>query len=72
MRRRLFEIIEKGQKGDRLSTVYDIVMLFAIVVSIIPLMFFEELKWFKYVEIVTVVIFVIDYLLRWITADFKM
>lgn len=47
-------------------------MLFAIVVSIIPLMFFEELKWFKYVEIVTVVIFVIDYLLRWITADFKM
>lgn len=72
MRRRLFEIIEKGQKGDRLSTVYDIVMLFAIVVSIIPLMFFEELKWFKYVEVVTVVIFVIDYLLRWITADFKM
>ena len=72
MRRRLFEIIEKGQKGDRLSTVYDIVMLFAIVVSIIPLMFFEELKWFKYVGIVTVVIFVIDYLLRWITADFKM
>ena len=72
MRRRLFEIIEKGQKGDRLSTVYDRVMLFAIVVSIIPLMFFEELKWFKYVEIVTVVIFVIDYLLRWITADFKM
>lgn len=72
MRRRLFEIIEKGQKGDRLSTVYDIVMLFAIVVSIIPLMFFEEHKWFKYVEIVTVVIFVIDYLLRWITADFKM
>lgn len=72
MRRRLFEIIEKGQKGDRLSTVYDIVMLFAIVVSIIPLMFFEELKWFKYIEIVTVVVFVIDYLLRWITADFKM
>lgn len=72
MRRRLFEIIEKGQKGDRLSTVYDIVMLFAIVVSIIPLMFFEELRWFKYIEIVTVVVFVIDYLLRWITADFKM
>ena len=72
MRRRLFEIIEKGQKGDQLSTVYDIIMLLAIVVSIIPLMFFEELKWFKYVEIVTVVIFVIDYLLRWITADFKM
>lgn len=72
MRRRLFEIIEKGQKGDRLSTVYDIVMLFAIVVSIIPLMFFEELKWFRYVEVVTVIVFVIDYLLRWFTADLKM
>lgn len=72
MRRRLFEIIEKGQKGDRLSTVYDIIMLIAIVVSIIPLMFFEALKWFRYVEVVTVVVFVIDYLLRWFTADLKM
>ncbi|MCQ2117161.1 MAG: ion transporter [Bacteroidales bacterium] len=72
MRRRLFEIIEKGQKGDRFSTVYDIIMLLAIVASIVPLMFLEELKWFKYVEIVTVVIFVIDYLLRWFTADLKM
>lgn len=72
MRRRLFEIIEKGQKGDRLSTVYDIIMLLAIVVSIIPLMFFEELKWFRYIEVVTVVMFVLDYLFRWFTADFKM
>ena len=62
MRRRLFEIIEKGQKGDRLSTVYDIIMLIAIVVSIIPLMFFEAIKWFRYDEDVTVVVFVIDYL----------
>lgn len=72
MRRRLFEIIEKGQKGDRFSTVYDIIMLLAIVASIVPLMFFEELKWFKYIEVVTICIFVVDYLLRWFTSDLKM
>lgn len=72
MRRRLFEIIEKGQKGDRFSTVYDIIMLLAIVASIVPLMFFEELKLFKYIEVVTICIFVVDYLLRWLTSDLKM
>ncbi len=72
MRKRLFGIIEKGQKGDWLSTAYDIIMLLTIVVSIMPLMFFEELQWFKNVEIVTVLIFVIDYLFRWLTADFKL
>ena len=72
MRRRIFEIIGKGKKGDRISTIYDIFMLIAIVASIMPLMFYEELKWFKYVESITVLIFVIDYLLRWITADIKL
>lgn len=72
MRRRLFEIIEKGRKGDKASTAYDIVMLVSIVLSIIPLMFFDELWWFRYVEIATVIIFMIDYLLRWFTADFKL
>lgn len=72
MRKRLFEIIERGQKGDVISTIYDIVMLVAIIGSIVPLMFFDELKWFRYIEITTVTVFVIDYLLRWITADLKL
>lgn len=71
MRKRIFGIVEKGKKGDTGSIVYDIAMFLAIIISIVPLMFVEELKWFKYVEIVTVSFFIIDYLLRWFTADYK-
>ena len=72
MRKRIYEIIELGLKGDKTSTAYEILMLVAIVASIIPLMFAEEHLVFHYIEIVTVSLFVIDYILRWITADFRL
>lgn len=71
MRKRIYEIIEQGKRGDKVSIVYDILMLIAIIVSIIPLMFVEEYPIFHYIEIVTVSIFIIDYFMRWITADFR-
>lgn len=71
-RTRLYEIIEKGQSDDKLSSVYDIVMLISIVFSIIPLMFLEVHPAFKVIEKVTVAIFILDYVLRWSTADLKL
>lgn len=71
MRKRIYEIIEQGKRGDKVSIAYDILMLIAIIVSIIPLMFVEEHPIFHYIEIVTVSIFIIDYFMRWITADFR-
>lgn len=71
MRKRIYEIIEQSKNGDKLSYAYDILMLGAIVASIIPLMFIEERPAFKVIEIVTVTLFIIDYVLRWITADYK-
>ncbi len=71
MRKRIFSIIEPGYNGDRVSLAYDVVMLIAIVVSIIPLMFVENHPIFQYIEIVTVTIFIIDYILRWVTADIR-
>lgn len=72
MRKRIFRIIEPGFKGDRVSIAYDVVMLIAIVASIIPLMFIESHPIFQYIEIVTVTIFIIDYLMRWATADIRL
>lgn len=72
MRRRIYKIIEKGRSGDVASIVYDAFMLVVITVSIIPLMFVEESKVFNITELVTVSIFILDYILRWITADFKL
>ena len=47
-------------------------MLIVIIISIIPLAFRETNTLFTYFEIVSVTIFIIDYLLRWFTADYKL
>lgn len=71
MRKRLFEIIEQGRESDWVSYCYDALMLIAITASIVPLMFVADYKAFRIIEQVTVIIFIVDYVLRWITADFK-
>lgn len=71
MRKRIFEIIEKAENKDKASMAYDIFMLVAICVSLIPLFFKKDNLAFFIIDKVTVVIFIIDYLLRWITADYK-
>lgn len=72
MRKRIFEIVEPGKKGDIVSLAYDLLMNVAIIVSIIPLMYVEENSTFLLIEHVTVTLFIIDYLLRWLTADYRM
>lgn len=72
MRRKLYEIIEVGVENSRLSNAYDVFMMIAIIVSIIPLCFHSEAPIFIVIDQVTVVIFIIDYLLRFLTADFKL
>ena len=72
MRKRIFEIIELAHlDNDKTSKTYDRVMLCSILASIIPLCFKENLKCFVYIDLITVSIFIIDYLLRWITADYR-
>ena len=71
MRKRIFEIIEASKDGDKLSSVYDIFMMVAIIASLVPLGFKTETAPLRVMDKVCVVIFVIDYLLRWLTADFK-
>ena len=72
-RKRIYEIIEQGHtEGDKPSLAYDLFMLVAIVVSIIPLTFNRFHKPFIYIEQITVGIFIVDYILRWITADYRL
>ena len=72
MRKRIFQIIEAADDGDRISQIYDTVMLTAIILSLIPLAFKQSNVLFKIVDKVTVALFIIDYVLRWITADYKL
>lgn len=70
MRKRVYEIIEKAEDGDKPSKLYDIFMMIAIVASIIPLCFVKQYPIFSIIDKITVIIFVVDYILRLITADY--
>ncbi len=72
MRKRIFEIIEVSNENDRASHIYDVVMLVAIIASMIPLMFKETNIALFIIDRVTVSLFVVDYILRLITADYKL
>ena len=72
VRRRIYEIVEHGRRGDRGSIAYDVLMLIAITASMVPLMFVENNTIFRYIETITVSCFIVDYLLRWITADYRL
>lgn len=71
MRKRIFEIIEVGDLSDKVSKCYDYAMMFLIGLSILPLCFKEVNSVFQTIDKITVTAFIIDYILRWITADFK-
>lgn len=69
-RKRIFEIIEKGQENDTASKAYDVMLMIAIVLSIVPLCFKTQLHAFAVIDQITVAIFIVDYLLRLLTADY--
>lgn len=71
IRKRIFEIIEAASDDDQLSSLYDGFILIIVVLSLIPLAFKEHNTIFHIIDKITVTIFIIDYLLRWWTADYK-
>ena len=72
MRKKIFDIIETDKESNQFSNVYDIVMMITIIISIIPLAFKQSSIVFEYIDYITVTIFIIDYLLRLLTADYKL
>lgn len=72
MRKFIYRVVERGQTENKISLSYDLIMLLAITASIIPLMFVKEYPVFRIIEIITVILFIIDYVLRWITADYRL
>ena len=71
MRERIYEILEKSEKDDIPSLAYDIFMIVVIFASLLPLLFKEEYLAFVVIDKTAMVIFIIDYILRWMTADYK-
>lgn len=71
MKKRIYEIIEVSKEDDKASHVYDLVMMFIIFINIIPLAFKNESHLFNMIDSISVFIFIIDYFLRWLTANLK-
>lgn len=71
MRQKLFAIIERSNGESKLSKIYDVFMMVVIFCSIFPLAFKADAPVFSVIDKVTVSIFIIDYLLRLITADYR-
>ena len=72
MKKQLFEIIEKSDGSNRASAVYDYSMMAVIIASLLPLAFKKTTPVLTAIDYVTVAIFILDYLLRLLTADLKL
>ena len=71
MREKIFNIIEPYSETTA-SKIYDNLMIVVIAMSLIPLLFRTQNFVFDIFELVSVTIFSIDYILRLITADYKL
>lgn len=69
--REKINIILEPKQDNLTSRIYDWFMLFVICLSIVPLMFRTSNRLFNVIDVGCCVIFVIDYVLRWMTADLR-
>lgn len=76
LKRRVFDTIQIGQETDKVSRAFDFIIVAVIIINIVAMFLetFEELseyhKYFQAIEIVTVIIFIIEYVLRIWTARY--
>ena len=70
--RELVDYVDVTGDGERDFDWYDVLMLIVIVVSLVPLVFKEETALLVTVDHITATIFIIDYVLRWIVADYTL
>ena len=72
VKKRVYEVIEVSSIGDRSSRAYDVLLTVTIIVSLIPMTLKAENTYTKWIELLTSVIFLCDYIARVWTADYKM
>ncbi len=72
IRKKIYDVIETDSGNNLLSKAYDYFMIAVIGISLVPLLFKSELDVFNTVDSIAVVVFVIDYILRLITADIRL
>jgi len=72
MRKKIYNIIGNNKDYSIMSKFYDILNIVVILLSIIPIMFSTKNSVFSSIEFFSVSFFIVDYFLRFITADYKL
>ena len=71
IRQRIYDIVELKEVNSLASRLYNQFMLILVVISMLPLAFKEDYAIFAITDVVVVSVFIIDYLLNWMTADIR-
>lgn len=71
MREKIYRMVHVYE-GNKISVTYKYFMVFFIALSILPLVTKEKYEFFAITEVICLIVFVIDYFFRWITADYKL
>lgn len=72
LKRRVYEVLEVSSVGDKSSRAYDVLLTTAIIVGMVPMTMKGENIYTRWIEIVVSGLFLIDYIARIWTADYKM
>lgn len=70
-RKKLYDFVE-AESDTLITKLYEWLMMIMITISIVPLAFREQNLLFEVFDKTAVSFFIIDYILRWFTADYKM
>lgn len=71
-KRRIYEIIEVSRGDDYTSKTYDCMVTVAVIVGLLPLTMKTTNKYITCIDITTTAIYLIDYIMRVYTSDYKM
>lgn len=70
IRKKIFDLVEAPDGGFQKSDPYDLTLMGIIILSLVPLAFKTETLFLRVLDKTTASIFIVDYLLRWSTADY--
>lgn len=71
-REHIYELLRNENEDNRAAVTYNRVMVGFIILSLVPLCFHKSNLVFDIIEFVCVAVFIVDYLLRWSTADLSL
>ena len=71
IRQKIYDIVELKEVNSLASRLYNQFMLVLVIISMLPLAFKVDYAIFAITDVVVVSVFILDYLLNWITADIR-